>query len=148
LYESSVQTPDTLAHLGERQGMKDLASRPGTHASSSFAYAGCYTTPERDGRGEGINVYRINQKSGVWRHVQVVRGLTNPSFLTLNGQGRHLYAVHGDTDQASAFAIEQLTGERDESHPHHVVFDPSGHFIPGGFSAWRIGTVTLLPSSL
>lgn len=190
-----MQTPDNLKHMTDKQGMRDPANRPRTHASSSFAYVGCYTTPGRDGHGEGINVYRIDQKSGIWRHVQVVKGLTNPSFLTLDCRGRHLYAVHGDTSQASAFAIEQLTGElvllnqqsiagknpvhlvvdptdrlllvanystgtvavlpinpdgslapptsltclgggpgpshlqRDDSHPHHVLFDPSGHFI-------------------
>ena len=34
-----------------------------------FAYVGCYTTPDRDGRGDGIRVYRLNQGGDVylWR---------------------------------------------------------------------------------
>ena len=31
-----------------------------------FAYVGCYTTPDRDGRGDGLNVYRMDPASGQW----------------------------------------------------------------------------------
>ena len=29
-----------------------------------FAYVGSYTTPERHGQGDGINVYRVDRRSG------------------------------------------------------------------------------------
>ena len=32
-----------------------------------FAYVGCYTTPDRDGRGEGIAVYRVNDDGDIGR---------------------------------------------------------------------------------
>ena len=77
-----------------------------------FAYVGCYTTPDRDGRGQGINVYRMDAESGAWTHVQLLGDLPNPSFLALDSQQRHLYCVHGgDTfSQVSAFAIEPSSG--------------------------------------
>ena len=43
-----------------------------------YAYVGCYSTPDRDGNGEGINVYRVDPASGRWSHVQLVAGLENP----------------------------------------------------------------------
>lgn len=77
-----------------------------------FAYVGCYTTPDRDGRGDGINVYRVDPASAEWRHVQLVADAPNPSFLTVDRTGRRLYCVHGgDTfSHVSAFAIDQDSG--------------------------------------
>ena len=46
-----------------------------------FAYVGCYTTPERHGQGKGINVYRVDPRTGAFKHVQLLGGLENPSFL-------------------------------------------------------------------
>ena len=46
-----------------------------------FAYVGCYTSPDRDGRGQGINVYRMDPASGAWAHVQLLSDVPNPSFL-------------------------------------------------------------------
>ena len=37
-----------------------------------FAYVGGYTTPDRAGRGNGINVYRIDPASGITATVPVV----------------------------------------------------------------------------
>jgi 6-phosphogluconolactonase len=77
-----------------------------------FAYVGCYTTPDRDGRGDGINVYRMDSDSGEWTHVQILGDVPNPSFLAVDTQQRCLYCVHGgDTfSQVSAFAIDRQTG--------------------------------------
>jgi len=46
------------------------------------AYVGGYTTKERNGRGEGINVYRIDETAGAWVHVQLLKDIANPSWLT------------------------------------------------------------------
>jgi len=35
-----------------------------------YAYVGSYTTPERGGQGNGINVYRVDRRSGAFTHVQ------------------------------------------------------------------------------
>ena len=40
-----------------------------------FAYVGGYTTPDRDGRGDGIRVYRLNDAGEQWSEVQRVGGL-------------------------------------------------------------------------
>ncbi|HZP99416.1 MAG TPA: lactonase family protein [Reyranella sp.] len=75
-----------------------------------FAYVGCYTTPERKGHGDGINVYRVDPRSGALRHVQLLAGLENPSFLAINKAGTRLYSVHGDRSEATSFLVDQETG--------------------------------------
>lgn len=74
-----------------------------------FAYVGGYTTPDRNGRGDGIHVYRIGT-DGSWEHVQHVAGERNPSLFTLRRDNRVLFSVHGALDYVSAFAINSATG--------------------------------------
>jgi 6-phosphogluconolactonase len=102
-----------------------------------FAYVGCYTTPERQGRGKGISVYRVNRRSGAFEHIQLVDGLENPSFLALSRDGRFLYSVHGDRSEANAFAVDRRKGtlahiNRQSTggyNPVHLALDASGRFL-------------------
>jgi 6-phosphogluconolactonase len=104
---------------------------------SLFAYVGCYTTPERDGRGKGINVYRIDRRSGAFKHVQLLAGLENPSFLAVDKTDRFLYSVHGDRSEVTAYAIDRKSGQlrvigRQPTggyNPIHLAFDASGKFL-------------------
>ena len=118
-----------------------------------FAYVGCYTTPDRDGRGRGIQVYRMDQSSGAWTPVQLLEDVPNPSFLALDPDHSHLYCVHGgDTySQVSAFAIDRATGRLT-----FVNSQPSGGHNPVGLSVssaapflvvanYGAGTVGCLP---
>ncbi len=75
-----------------------------------FAYVGGYTTPDRNGRGEGITVYRVDPKGGGWSLIQTVGGLENPALFTLNRAQTRLYSVHGGRELMSAFAIDQQSG--------------------------------------
>jgi 6-phosphogluconolactonase (cycloisomerase 2 family) len=70
-----------------------------------FAYVGSFTTLKRDGRGNGVNAYRVDPASGVWTHLQNVPELINPTVLAVDPSGRFLYSVHIDIDQVTAFAI-------------------------------------------
>ncbi|HJU19881.1 MAG TPA: lactonase family protein [Stellaceae bacterium] len=116
-----------------------------------FAYVGCYTTRERQARGEGINVYRVDPASGLWRHVQLVPELVNPSFLAVGSGGRRLYAVHGDEDDVTAFAIggedgrptllnRQKLGGRNGVH---LSVDPENRFLVT--ANYANGTVSVVP---
>jgi 6-phosphogluconolactonase len=89
------------------------AGAPGaaTRRTPMFAYVGCYTSKERNGKGEGLSVYRIDAASGQWTQVQLVKETVNPSWLTLDRQQRCLYAAHGDGNEATAFAIDRATGQ-------------------------------------
>jgi 6-phosphogluconolactonase len=102
-----------------------------------FAYIGSRTTRERNARGDGINVYRVDAATGRWTHVQLVDGLLNPSFLALDRSGRFLYCVHGDASEISAFSIDpergRLTFINQETtagkNPVHLSVDPGNRFL-------------------
>ncbi len=102
-----------------------------------FAYVGSYTSPERNGRGNGINVYRVDARNGALRQIQHVGGLENPSFLALNKAGTHLYSVHGDRSEATSFTIDPQSGKlallnRQSTggyNPIHLAFDAGERFL-------------------
>jgi 6-phosphogluconolactonase len=75
-------------------------------------YVGTYTS----GRSEGIYLCHLNLDTGELRLVDTFKGISNPSFLTLDSSGRHLFAVN-ETDtfagkasgSVSAFSIDAAT---------------------------------------
>lgn len=116
-----------------------------------FAYVGGYTTPDRDGRGDGINVYRIDSPGGDWKHVQHVDGLANPSLFTLRDDHRALFSVHGGRDHISAFSIHPSTGHLtllsqmpcQGNNPVDAALDHAArHLVVGNYGS---GTVAVLP---
>ena len=69
-----------------------------------YAYVGCRTTKERNARGEGLKTYAI-EPSGQWRELQCLVTEPNPSYQTLDREGKFLYSVHGDFTKASSYKI-------------------------------------------
>jgi 6-phosphogluconolactonase (cycloisomerase 2 family) len=116
-----------------------------------FAYVGGYTTPDRDGRGNGINVFRLDPVSGRWSHVQCVGGLENPSLFTLNRDGTRLYSVHGARTLVSAFAVDARSGmlrllnqvDCGGSNPVDSALDPTERFLV--VANYGSGGVAVLP---
>jgi 6-phosphogluconolactonase (cycloisomerase 2 family) len=102
-----------------------------------FAYVGSRTTRERNARGEGISVFQVDAGTGSLELVQLVKGVINPSFLALGKSGRHLYAVHGDQSEISAFSVDQPSGKitflnqqsTQGKNPVHLAIDPTGRYV-------------------
>lgn len=119
---SALATPSIKTSLGER---------------FMYAYVGSRTTKERNARGEGISVYKVDQQKGALELVQVVGGLVNPSFLALNNKGDRLYSVHGDESDVSAFRVDKATGRltflnrqsTEGKNPVHLALDPSERYL-------------------
>src|SRR5262245_49144105 len=84
-------------------------TRPPSTAVPKPAYVGFYTTKERDGHGQGINVYQIDAATGNWTPLQLLPEV-NPSFLTFDRQKRMLYSAHGDGGEATAYRIDPASG--------------------------------------
>ena len=116
-----------------------------------FAYVGSYTEPERQGRGDGIDVYSVDGRTGAFRQVQRVSQLANPSFLALSADGRHLYSVHGDRTEATSFSVDQHTGKltflnRQSTggyNPVHLALDRAGRYL--AIANYTTDSVTALP---
>ena len=118
----------TSATTGAQEGK--IASM----SQSVLAYVGCRTTRERNARGDGIVVYRL--EDGNWKQVQLIGDLLNPSYLTFDREKRFLYTVHGDASEISAFGIHADGTlhflNRQSCHgknPVHLAADPSNRFI-------------------
>jgi len=102
-----------------------------------YAYVGSRTTRERNARGEGISIFKVDTARGTLTTVDVVRNLVNPSFLTLSHDGQYLYTVHGDESEASAFKVDKATGlltfinrqGTQGKNPVHLALDPTGRFL-------------------
>jgi 6-phosphogluconolactonase len=101
-----------------------------------FAYVGSRTTRERNARGDGITVCRVDT-DGALLPVQVVGDLVNPSFLALNRRGDRLYTVHGDGETCSVFAVDAGTGllttlqtqSCEGRNPVHLALDPTDQHL-------------------
>ena len=116
-----------------------------------LAYVGSFTTTKRKARGRGIEVYRVAPASRGWRHVQLVEDLVNPSYLAVDRRGRFLYAVHGDLDEISAFAIDAESGRLSFVNRQragganlvHLAIDPTNRFIVT--ANYANGTLSVVP---
>jgi 6-phosphogluconolactonase len=118
---------------------------------SMFAYVGCRTTRERNARGRGLGVYRLERPDSAWTAVQLIEGLINPSYLIRDPSGRTLYAVHGDQSEVSAFRVNPADGRLTflnqqstyGSNPVHLVLDPTGRFLL--IANYATGSLAVLP---
>lgn len=116
-----------------------------------FVYVGGYTEAPA-GAAEGISVYRFDAETGALALVQTVRGVVNPSFLTLSPDQRHLYAVVERAEGGvAAFARDPETGflaalNQQSSHgsdPCYISLDRSGRYaLVANYSS---GVVAALP---
>jgi len=127
------------------------ATKSAADTPASFAYVGSFTSAQRQARGAGITVYRIDAKTGQWSLIQTVGDLLNPSFLILSRDQKFLYSVHGDGEYATAFAIDDKTGQarvlgRGTTGGRNGVrqaIDPSGRFLV--VANYSSGSVAVLP---
>ena len=137
------------ALLGAQTG--PAAAQTPSETSAVYAYVGSFTTAQRKARGDGIHVYRVDQTTGDWTHVQHIGDLVNPSYLALSPDQRFLYSVHGDEDYATAFALDASTGQakllnRAKTGGKNGVreaVDPSGKFLV--VANYASGNVAVLP---
>lgn len=114
-----------------------------------YAYIGCRTTKERNARGKGISVYKI--ENGKWELVQMVENLVNPSYLCFDKTGDFLYTIHGDFSEISAFAVDKSNGKlnylntvsTEGENPVHLSIDKGNRYIY--VANLQTGSVVVLP---
>jgi len=119
-----------------------------------FAYVGGYSTADRDGRGNGIHVYRIDPANGAWSHVQHLSGLANPSLFTLRNDRRVLYSVHGGREYISAFSVNPSSGrltllsqmQCDGLNPVDAALDAEArHLVVANYGSGSVAVLPLQP---
>jgi 6-phosphogluconolactonase len=113
-------------------------------------YVGSYTSEAR-GHGEGISVYRRDRPSDAWALVQVLEDVADPSFLTIDRQGRCLYSAHGDGTQATAYRIDPSTGRLSVINQQptrgtngvHLAIDATNRYL--ALANYATGSLVALP---
>ena len=110
--------------------------------SDYLVYVGTYT--RRD--SEGIYVYRMDGETGALELASKVIGLEEPSFLVLDPENKHLYAVaeieefEGEaTGTVSAYSVSPETGELS-----YLNSQPTGGTIPCHVQVNSAGNALLL----
>jgi 6-phosphogluconolactonase len=136
---------------GEARGLPVNTARP---ARELLMYVGTYTS----GESEGIYLYRLSLADGSLRRAGVTRGVSNPSYLTLDRARRFLYSVEeteefeGEKSGAvSAFKVDRGDGSlgfvnRRASKggaPCYVTADNAGRFVL--VANYLGGNVAVLP---
>src|SRR5258708_663402 len=88
-------------------------SRGAVSSKEMLVYVGTYTS----GGAEGIYILKLNVGSGELTHFQTVKGVIEPSFLSIDNRRRYLYAVNETTEfegkpsgAVSAFSINRADG--------------------------------------
>jgi 6-phosphogluconolactonase (cycloisomerase 2 family) len=113
---------------------------------------GSFTSTEgRKRDGKGITVFRIDPSSNRWTQVQQFSDISNPNFLTIDREQKHLYSADGENREfATAFSIDGHSGElrvlnrqptgRDGGL--HVAVDPTNRYL---LVPHNPGTIAVLP---
>ncbi|NML23780.1 lactonase family protein [Pseudoflavitalea sp. G-6-1-2] len=119
-------------------------------SQTQYLLVGTYT----QGKGEGIYVYKFDQKSGkLTQHSKVVTN--NPSYLEVSPDQKFVYAVHEepkDQAQVSAYAFDKTKGTlrlinqqpTNGAHPCYVSVDKTGKWVAvgnysgGSFSVYHV----------
>jgi len=153
-----------IIKLGRRQFLKTGAvAALGVYVTRSTGWAhpalertlyiGTYTA----GNSEGIYIYRMNQATGQLKRFNSVKSV-NPSFLAINSNRRHLYAVNEVADfggkssgAVSSFAIEPVNGNLKflnqqsslGADPCHLTLDRRGRYLL--VANYTGGSVSILP---
>jgi 6-phosphogluconolactonase len=125
-------------------------ARAAAAATPAFMYVGSFTNKDR-GHGEGLSVYRLNRESGMWVLIQLLKDFADPSFLTIDRQGRCLYSAHGDGTRATAYQIDQATGRLSVLNQQptsgtngvHLAIDATNRFL--AVANYATGGLAVLP---
>jgi len=120
--------------------------------SITYLFAGSYTNGVP---ADGIVVYRVDPATGRLHKASKVKGIVNPSFLTLSPDGRHLYACTESKlpreGSVTAFAFDPGRGRLHRinqqpsggQNPVYVRVHPSGRFLL--VANYTTPTLALLP---
>jgi 6-phosphogluconolactonase len=135
---------------GTRPLSRRFGSQSGTLAQPPrFMYVGSFTKKD-GGHGEGLSVFHRRNPTSAWSRVQLLEKIDDPSFLNIDRHGRFLYSSHGDGTVATAYRIDETTGQLTIINQQptggvngaHLDIDGTGRFL--AVANYASGTVALL----
>lgn len=123
---------------------KELNGTAFTQESDSLATSMVYVGTYAEAEQESIFLFNLDSETGALTRVLGIKAGENPSFLTLDEQRKHLYAVNETGDYegtesgaVSAFAVNQQTGDLTLLNkvasrggaPCHISIDDTGRTV-------------------
>lgn len=127
-----------------------IASMTSTLAGEIPVYIGTYT----GGDSQGIYLLGFDTDSGKLAMKGVAAKTTNPSFLAIHEDGKHLYAANETgTGELSAFKIDKKTGmlsllnevPSGGGAPCHLVIDQTGHnLLAANYTGGNVSVTKIL----
>lgn len=128
---------------------QDQPNQPKDSSLPAFLLVGTYT-----GTGsEGIYVYRFERTTGALTPVDTASGLTNPSYLVVGPDKKHVYAVSESGDNSKVYALEfdpsagklSLLNEQPSggNDPCYINIDSTGKNVLAG--NYNGGSLSVLP---
>lgn len=150
----------TSAAFTVSRGLRGTAQAQGSPAGPDrvLAYVGTYTGASGvEGRGEGIELFEMNLRTGELSRRSPAVKTPNPSWLALHPSKKYLYALNevsnydGGNGSMSAFAIDGASGDlkalntvsSEGAGPAHCSIDAAGKFV---FVAnYGGGSIAVLP---
>lgn len=125
----------------------------------ALLFVGTYTKKEGhvDGKADGIYILKFDTLTGQLSPLDTIKHVTNPSYISIHPNQKHLYAVNelaDDTDQnlgtVSGFNIEDIndisllyTFSSEGDAPCHIDVDASGKYVLT--ANYVSGTITSTP---
>src|SRR5262249_25070941 len=117
-----------------------LVQRQKSQNRQRILYVGTYTS----GKSEGIYIFTFNESTGELVYSNTIKGVTEPSFLAIDGKDRFLYSVNETTEfkgkptgALSAFSLDRKTGSLSllnqraslGGSPCHLIVDATASFV-------------------
>lgn len=120
-------------------------------ASSHLIYLGTYT---RGGASKGIYSARLDARTGAVTTPIVAAEATDPAWIALSPDKKHLYAIHASVGQAAGFAVDAAQGSLTPlpageaaspaaNPPSHLAIDATGRTLLA--ANYRDGYVAAVP---
>ncbi|KIL51989.1 lactonase family protein [Jeotgalibacillus soli] len=110
-------------------------------------YIGTYTK----GKSKGVYSFKVDTENGKLEKAEVAAELTNPTYVTISGDERFLYAVakEGEKGGLAAYEIDGTSGQltllnavtEKSGSPCHVSVDPENRFAVAAY--YHDGTAVL-----
>lgn len=113
-------------------------------------YIGSFTSQSR-GHGAGLSVFHRSRESAPWALIQLLDRHADPSFLTIDRQGRYLYSAHADGTTATSYRLDRATGRLTVLNQQptgggngvHLAIDATGRFL--ALANYATGSLVVLP---
>ncbi len=126
------------------------AQQSASATAPRLMYVGSFTGEGR-GRGEGLSVFGRENVSTPWKRIQLLDKLADPSFLTIDRQGRFLYSAHGGGTEATSYTIDRATGRLTVLNTQptggvngvHLAIDATNRFL--AVANYASGSLVVLP---